>query len=300
MKCIVTGGAGFIGSHLVDELVKDYDEVTVIDNFSEGKLENLPVDNSRLLVVNGDILDNGIHRHFRNVDIVFHLAALPRPQFSIKNPVLTTVVNVEGTVRILELCRVYNVHRFIFISSGSVYGESNGRKSVEDGGVYPMSTYALTKIIGEQYCDLYSEVYGLTYNALRLFNVYGTRMNSNGEYASLIPRFIYRNVHDDYYPVFGDGHQARDFVHVDDVVRAIILASESSFVNGIYNIGTGLLTSVLDIADIINKLTNKELVPAFLPPIIEPRMSLADNRKAKQLLGWEPKISLEDGIKGML
>lgn len=298
-KVIVTGGAGFIGSHLTERLLKEGCKVTVIDDLSEGKWENLPKD-PKLTEYEGSITESGIGRLFKGVDVVFHLAALPRVQRSIKYPKETHEVNVTGTLNVLLAARDNNVKRFIFSSSSSVYGEQD-RLPFDEGMIpNPMSPYGLHKLMGEEYCILFSKHWGLGTLCLRYFNVYGPRMYPEGDYANLLPKFI-RLMKNGKIPIInGDGKQTRDFTFVTDVVDANLLAAQSKTSGEVINIGSGKNMSVNDVTAMLNRLLGTRIKPAHGPALIEPKTTLADRTKAKKLLGWEPKVEFIDGLKTMI
>jgi UDP-glucose 4-epimerase len=300
MRYLVTGGAGFIGSHLMEKLLEENN--VVIDNLSEGKLSNLPMD-SRITLHKASILDD-VGDLFKNVDVVFHLAALTRPQWSILHPEETDSVNVHGTLKVLQYCRDNKVKRVVFVSSSSIYGEVDKVPTPEDVKPNPMSPYALSKLIGEQYCQLFGKLYGLQVNCIRPFNVYGTRQNPAGEYAAAVPRFIDRVnsfvsvLKADGYPVItGDGKQARDFIYVDDVVDLMILAAKSKIHGESFNAGSGTNVSINDLYDKVCKIMGSTTKAVHIDPVFEPRETMADIRKAKKLLGWKPKIGLDEGLR---
>lgn len=295
MNCLVTGGAGFIGSHLVDRLLKEGDYVTVLDDFSEGKMENLPTNHPHLFICKASIND-GIEWLFSGIDKVYHLAALPRPQRSIAEPLPTHIVNVDGTLNVLLACRAMNVKRVVFTSSASIYGDQERYPSYENCEPNPMSPYALHKLIGEQYCKLFGMLYGMEINSLRLFNVYGTRMNPVGEYASVIPKFIDALKNNESPSIFGDGNQSRDFIHVEDVVSAFISAGESKVYGEVFNIGSEDNISVNQIFTLISNRMNTKIKPVHTPPVIEPRVTLASRDKARRLLDWKPKVTIYAGL----
>ena len=297
MRYLVTGGAGFIGSHLVDRLLLTGDEVVVVvDNLSEGKKERLQIGRGGLVVHEASILEPDSRELFRGVDVVFHLAALPRPQLSIIDPVPAHNVNVTGTLNVLMACKDFGVSRVVFISSASVYGEQERYPCTEDAVPNPMSPYALHKLIGEQYCQLFTQIYGVETNCLRLFNVYGSRMNPDGEYSSLIPKFI-KLIKNGIKPTInGSGEQARDFVHVSDVVTAMVAASKSKVFGEVFNVGSGENVSVNLVFALICKSLNTTMEPVYGPAVIEPTQTLANRGKAYSLLGWEPMVDLIDGI----
>ena len=306
MKDILcTGGAGFIGSHLVDRLLNEEKtvtvidghspKITVIDNFSYGKYKNLPK-HPRLTVYNVDILED-IGHLFKGIDTVFHMAALTRPQWSILHPVETTRVNVNGTVQILEHSRDNGVKRVVFMSSSNVYGDTEEYPTKENTKSNPMNTYALSKLVGEQYCELYQKLYGLEFNAIRPFNVYGSRMPLNGIWTSAVATFINVLQNDLPLEMFGNGHQRRDFIYIDDVIDQLLLIATSKVYGEVFNCGSGTNNSINELYDLICQILDKRKEPTRLPAQFEPKHTLADISKAKELLGWKPKISLEEGLR---
>ena len=299
MKYLVTGGAGFIGSHLTERLLKDGHEVAVIDDFSEGKLENLQVDNPNLSIYNRSILEN-IGNLFKRVDTVFHLAASTRPQESIKKPKLYNYINVEGTLNILNNCHRHEVRRLVFVSSSSLYGTQESFPTSESATPLPLSPYALTKLIGEQYCKLFEKIYRLEANYIRPFNVFGTRQNPEGGYAAAVPKFIdmLKNGGTPY--ITGDGKQNRDFIFVEDVVDLMVLASESKVYGEAFNAGSGTNITINNLYKMICEIMNKDVKPDYVPAVLEPRTTLADMSKAKKLLGWKSKVSLRAGLERVI
>ncbi len=305
MNYLITGGAGFIGSHLVDRLLEEDNKVTVIDgpstkitvvdNFYEGKYANLPKD-PRLTVYEADILGK-IGHLFEGVDIVFHMAALTRPQWSILYPAETDTVNVHGTLKILEHCRDHKIKRVVFMSSSSAYGEQKTYPTNEGAPLFPMCPYALTKQIGEEYCELFERIYGLEFNAIRPFNVYGSRMNPSGIYSSAVAKFIeviHKNLP---LTITGDGNQARDFIYIDDVIDQMLLMAHSKVHGEAFNCGSGVNTSINDLMKTIADLLGRTIDPQHTPPVLEPTETLADISKAKRLLGWEPRVNLVEGLE---
>jgi len=300
MKYLVTGGYGFIGSQVVDKLLEQGHEVIVIDT---KETENLAQhkDNKNLTIKNVSICDDLSHIFVnKDIEAVFHLAAIPRVQYSIKNPVETHDVNVNGTVNLLEMSTQFGVKRFIFSSSSSIYGDQETMPLVETMTANPMSPYALQKLIGEQYCKMYYTLYGLKTVSLRYFNVYGPRQDPSGEYATLIAKFI-KLINNNQQPIInGDGEQTRDFTYVGDVVEANILAAHTQNQNAFgetFNIGFGRNLSVNQVTQQIIKLSGKDIQPKHGPPVIEPKDTVADVRKVKELLDWIPKVDFEEGLK---
>lgn len=291
MKLLVTGGAGFIGSNLVDELVRQKHEVLIIDNLSNGKRENVNK-KAKLHVLDIVSLDS-IKPIFKGVDYVFHLAALPRVQYSIENPAESNKTNVEGTLNVLISSVEAKVKKVIYSASSSAYGDQAVMPLKENFTPSPKSPYGLQKYLGELYCRLWSEVYGLPTVSLRYFNVYGPRYNSEGAYALVIGKFLKQRLKGEPMTITGDGKQTRDFTHVRDVVRANILAMESKKVGRaeVINIGAGKNQSINMVAKIIGGPVN------HIPARLEPKHTLADNSLARKLLGWKPEVKFEDGIR---
>ncbi len=294
---MVTGGCGFIGSHLVDALLQKGHSVIVVDDFSEGRPENLP-ESPRLSIYRRSILDDNCDL-LAGVGTVYHLAALPRPQYSVVEPERTHQVNAGGTLKVLLACRDAGVRRVVFASSACVYGRDAELPSCENDLPRPMTPYGAQKLIGETYCKLSSDLYGLETVSLRLFNVYGPRQNPSGEYASLIPKFIKLISSGERPTIYGDGSQARDFVHVSDVVRAFLLAAEKLVAGRVFNIGYGDNCPVYDVFQMICKALGKEVEPLYGPAQVEPQATLASRQWAKHFLGWTPEIELEEGVRMM-
>ena len=302
-RCVVTGGAGFIGSHLVDKLLELGCEVTVVDNLFTGNWENIKhnMKNNRFKFEKISILSNELKKVFYEADTIFHLAAIPRVQYSIEHPYLTEKINVEGTLNVLEASRKADVNKIVFSSSSSVYGEQSHLPLREDMSPYPMSHYAVQKLAGEQYMHLYHKMYGFKTVILRYFNVYGPRDNPMISPHRLIPYTIYLLKNNRPPVIHGDGTQTRDFTYVADVVNATVLAAhiENKDLYGQpINIGTGISTSVIDVIERIKDiLKKKNISPIFKEPLKEPKHTQADINRAKNVLGWSPKIDLFEGIE---
>ena len=294
MKYVITGGAGFIGSNLVERLVKEGSKVHVIDNFSFGKLENC---NKKAHYYNIDLSQksnfNQVKEVCKNADSVFHLACIARVQPSIKNPVEYEMNNTISTVNILKASVESNVRRFIYSSSSSVYGNQTNLPLKEDFKTNPLSPYGAQKLYGEILCKTFSKVYGLETVSLRYFNVYGEKQNIDGAYALVIGIFLNQRSNEKSLTIRGDGSQRRDFTYVGDVVRANILASKSEHVGSgeIINIGNGKNKSINEIASYVGGKIK------YIEPVLEPFETLADNLKAKKLLNWEPKQDVKSWIK---
>lgn len=296
-KAVVTGGAGFIGSHIVDELIKRGFEVHVIDNLSGGKRENI---GEEAIFHELDILDTAaITPIIAGAHAVFHEAALPRVQFSIDHPFLSHRANVDGTLSVLVAARDGNAERVIYAASASAYGNQETIPLKETMTPTPVNPYGLQKYMGELWLEMFSRVYGLETVSLRYFNVYGTRMDPKGPYGLSVARFL--DLHSQGKPltVVGDGTQTRDFTHVTDIIRANMLAMESKKVGKgeVINIGAGKNISVNHLANLID---GGKVPRASLPPRAEAHDSCADNSRAKELLGWEPQVTIEEGIAELM
>jgi len=291
-KVVVTGGAGFIGSHLVDALVGLGREVVALDDLSAGKEANVhPA--ARLAVVN--VLDAAsLAREFAGADVVFHLAAKPRVQLSIEKPMETGLVNINGTMNVLRAAEQAGVRRVVFASSSSVYGNPQVLPAHEGLELNPLSPYAAHKQVGEVLCRVWGQTYGLEIVCLRFFNVYGPRFDPNGPYALVIGKFIGQRLKGEPLTICGDGEQTRDFTHVSDVVRACIAAGEMHPVYALgdaINVGGGNPVSINRIAALVGGPVVR--VPARTG---EPRHTHADITKARHALGWQPSVRIEDGI----
>lgn len=289
-KIIVTGGAGFIGSHIADALINEGYEVHIIDNLCAGKKENV---NPKAILHIVDIRDKEqLMPIFKDAKYVFHEAALPRVQYSIENPIETHEINVTGLLNVLEASRLNNVNRVIFASSSAIYGDPDTLPTIESMEAKPLSPYGAHKYIGEVYLKLYAQIYGLQTVCLRYFNVYGTRFDPDGAYPLVIGYFLKLFKQKKPLTITGDGNQTRDFTHVSDVVKANLLAMKSDKVGKgeVINIGGGQRYKINYIA----KLIGGEV--EYIPPRIEPHDTEADISKAKELLGWEPSVKIEDGI----
>ena len=293
MKYIVTGGAGFIGSNLVDLLIEESHEVVVIDNFSSGKKENC---NKKAQYFELDISDHSNFEDLKRILLgsagVFHLAALPRVQESIDNPLHFEKNNTLSTINILKACDDVNVKRLVYSASSSAYGNAVNLPSKEEDPINPISPYAMQKYYGEVACKMFADVYGVETVSLRYFNVYGERQSLEGAYALVMCVFARQRLNDEPLTIRGDGEQRRDFTHVKDIARANIMAMSSKKVGSgeVINIGNSDNRSVNQIAEMIGGPT------VNVDPVVEPRETLADNSKAKDLLGWSPTIIIEEWV----
>lgn len=298
-KALVTGGAGFIGSHLVERLLKGGHDVIVLDNFSTGRLENLfaCLSNDRLELKKVDVSNfQKIKDYFKGVDWVFHLAALADIVPSIQNPLKYHKFNVEGTVSVLEAARRAGVKRFVYAASSSCYGIPEIYPMPETAEIRPQYPYALTKYIGEQYVLHWGKVYKLPVISLRLFNVYGLRSRTTGAYGAVFGVFLAQKLAGKPFTVVGDGTQTRDFTFVTDVVEAFILAAKSKLRNEVFNVGSGNHYSVNKLIELLGggRVVHLPKRPG------EPDCTFADISKIVRRLGWKPKVSFEKGVKFML
>ncbi|MGD0780639.1 MAG: SDR family oxidoreductase [Dehalococcoidales bacterium] len=298
-KAVVTGGAGFIGSHLSEELAQRDYSLTIIDDLSTGKRENLSaiLNKPNVKFIEGSITDlPRLQKLFKDVDYVYHLAAMVSIPRSIEIPQQFHEVNVTGTLNVLIAARDNKVKKVVNASSCAIYGDAPGLPKKEDMPVNPLSPYAVTKLAAEEYCQIFQKVYGLPSVSLRFFNIYGPRQNPDSEYAAAIPKFIRIKSQGKTINIYGDGKATRDYIYVKDAVSAFILAAESDAA-GIYNIGSGKSTTVNELAKLISKLTGNNSPPVYVPPrpgdILH---SLADASKARTF-GYRPKYTLEAGIK---
>jgi len=300
MKFLVTGGAGFIGSHITDALVKNGDKVVVLDDFSSGRRENLETILDKIELVEGDIRDKAIvSKVMRGVDYCLHQAALRSVPKSLGDPGLYNDVNINGTLNILNAAKEAKVKRVVLASSSSIYGETDKLPEKEDFLPLLISPYALTKLAGEYYCRIFSQIYGLETASLRYFNVFGPRQSLENEYAVVIPKFITCMLKDEEPPVHGDGKQTRDFTYIANVVQANIKAATTPGIKcEVFNIACGKAYSVLDIVKYVNKILKKDIKPRLGP--IRPgdvKYTLADITKAKKLLKFNPDIGFEEGLE---
>ncbi|MGD2251430.1 MAG: SDR family oxidoreductase [Anaerolineales bacterium] len=298
MKSIVTGGAGFIGSHLVGALLMAGHQVTVLDNFITGRKENLAdhAGSAALKVIEADIADHdAMGPHFDGVDWVFHLAALAEAVPSIERPMAYFRTNVMGTVSVLEAARLAGAKRFIYAASASCYGMPKELPTTEKATIQPQHPYGLTKWQGEGAAMHWHQVYGLPAVSLRFFNVYGLRLSMSGTYGAVFGIFLAQKLANKPFTVIGDGNQSRDFVYVSDVVTAFIETAQSDVAGEAMNVGSGSSTSI---NRVIELLGGQALHIPERP--VDPHSSLADITKIRSLIGWEPEVSFEQGISVLL
>lgn len=302
-RYLVTGGAGFIGSHIAETLVKRGDEVRVLDNLSTGRMENLAGIAGRFEFVKGDIRDfETCLRAAEGVVAVFHEAALASVARSVEDPLLANAVNVTGTLNLLVAARAAGVRSFVLASSSAVYGDDPALPKVEGGEGRPVSPYGANKLIGEKYAQTFHLLYGMNTVSLRYFNVFGPRQDPASEYSAVIPLFVTKVLRGERPTIFGDGEQSRDFIHVDDVVRANLLAAGSEAAAGeSFNVACGVGTTVNGLLAAINEALATAVEPRYAPPrpgdILH---STADIAKARRLIGFRPGLSFRDGLRATI
>jgi len=297
-RTLVTGGAGFVGSHLVERLLQEGHEVIVLDNFSSGRPENLEDlrESRNLTVYRVDVANySEIQPYFEEVDWVFHLAALADIVPSIQKPLTYHRANVDGTVAVLEAARSTCVKRFIYAASSSCYGIPDQFPTPETAPIRPLYPYAVTKHMGEQYVLHWNKIYKLPCVSLRLFNVYGPRARTSGAYGAVFGVFLAQKLAGKPFTVVGDGTQTRDFTFVTDVVDAFVRAAESEIEGESFNVGSG---STYSINYLVSLLKGKAVHIPERPG--EPKCTFADIRKISQTLGWRPRVSFEEGVRVML
>ncbi len=305
MKYLVTGGAGFIGSNLVKQLLEMGEDVRMLDNFATGKRENiLPyIDNPHLTVIEGDLRSFHIVRTaVKGVDYILHQGALPSVPRSINDPITTNDVNILGTLNILEAAKEFGVKRVVCASSSSIYGNSETLPKVETMPVKPMSPYALTKYAQERYCQIYYNLYGLETVALRYFNVFGPNQDPTSQYSAVIPKFIKLMSEDKEPVIYGDGTQSRDFTYVDNVVYANLLACNTEKAAGeVINVACGKSYTLLELVKMINEILGENIEPKFYPERPgDVKHSWAGIDKAKELLGYGVKVAFKEGLKNTI
>jgi UDP-glucose 4-epimerase len=300
-RILVTGGAGFIGSHLVAALVKRGDQVRVLDNFSTGRRENLGENAAKVELIEADLNDAAaVGRAVAGCEVVFHEAALASVPRSVEKPLETHAACASGTLNVLDQARRAGVRRVVYAGSSSAYGNQPTPRKTETDLPSPLSPYAAAKLTGELYCEAFWHSYGLETVSLRYFNVFGPRQDPNGPYAAVIPLFIRAILSGQRPTIFGDGGQTRDFTYVENVVQANLKAAAApvSAAGRVFNVGNGQTTSLLDLLKTLNEIMGGKIEPIFAPERAgDVRDSLADISAARQILGYEPKIDLPTGLK---
>ncbi len=297
---LVTGGAGFIGSNIVDELVRQRENVKVLDDLSSGKKKNLEGVIGKIEFIEGDIRDFALlKKTLKGCDYVIHQAALRSVPKSMKDPQLYDDVNVTGTLNVLVASHENKVKRVVFASSSSIYGDSEKLPQSESQIPQPISPYAATKLAGEHYCRVFAKSYGLETVALRYFNVFGPRQSLESEYAVVIPKFITCILKNEHPPVDGDGTQSRDFTYVDNIIDANLTAATRKGISGeVFNVACGKAYNLLELVKIINEILNKNIEPKFMPPRPgDVKHTLSDITKMRKLLGLDPKVDFVLGLR---
>lgn len=300
MKFLVNGGAGFLGSNIVEELVERGGEIRVVDDFSTGKKGNIEPFLSKIEFLGGDLSDfRMVEKAVKGVDYILHQAAIPSVPRSVKNPLRSNEANVTGTLNLLWAVLKTNVKRFVYASSSSIYGDTPILPKREDMSPNPLSPYAISKLTGEYYCRTFYEIYGLETICLRYFNVFGPRQDPNSRYAAVIPKFITCMLNKPQPIIYGDGEQSRDFTYVANVVEANILAAKAEDTSGeVFNITCGQRTTINELVEKLNKILGLNIEPYYTKPRKgDVKHSLADIFEAKKKLGYTPKTNFEDGLK---
>lgn len=295
-KVVVTGGLGFIGSHIVEELYQD-NQVFIVDNESTGKHDNIKnFDLSQISLILGDITTIDLHEIFESADYVLHQAALPSVPRSVRDPLKSNEANVTGTLKVLIAARDCEVKKVVFASSSSVYGDTPVLPKVETMPLNPKSPYATTKATGELYCQNFTDIYGLSTACLRYFNVFGPRQDPKSQYAAVIPKFITAILNGESPVIYGDGEQSRDFTFVKNVVQANILACEASM-EGVYNVACGRRTTLNQLVDIISEILDRNVTPEYTDPRAgDVKHSLADIDKIREF-GYKPSEDFKKDLE---
>jgi len=300
MKFLVTGGAGFIGSNIVEELLKRGYSVKVLDNFSTGRRKNICEFEKDIELIEGDIRSyHTVNQVIKGIDVVLHQAALPSVPRSIADPINTNEVNVTGTLNLLYAAKENNVKRFVFASSSSVYGDTPELPKNEEMTPNPLSPYAVSKLTGEKYCGVFNKLYGLETIALRYFNVFGPKQDPNSQYSAVIPKFIQAMMNDKQPIIFGDGEQSRDFTYIQNVIEGNLLAATGNYPNeNVFNCACHGQVTLNELVAGINKILNKEILPNYSDPRPgDIKHSFADVNKIKTNIGYEPIIDFKTGLQ---
>jgi UDP-glucose 4-epimerase len=299
-RYLVTGGAGFIGSHIVRRLLREGAYVRIVDNLSTGQPQRLAEFHDQIDFAKGDLVDESVSDAVvKDIDYVLHQAAIPSVQRSVLDVVGTNNANVTATLNLLESCRKAGVRRVVYAASSSAYGDTEVLPKTEDMPTDPLSPYALQKWVGERYCKLYHDFHGLETVSLRYFNVFGPSQDPGSEYSAVVPKFITRLITNEPITVYGDGEQSRDFTYVDNIVDANLLALVTKDAPGkVFNIGCGERITLNWLIELLERLIGVEAVVTYAPPKLgDVRHSLASISRARTILGYEPKVMMEDGLR---
>jgi nucleoside-diphosphate-sugar epimerase len=300
VRVLVTGGAGFIGSNLVVELLARGHAVRVLDNFSSGHRHNLARVEGDIELIEGDLRSyERVHHAVRGCEVVFHHGALPSVPRSVQDPITTSEVNVGGTLNVLLNARDEGVRRLVFASSSSIYGDAPGFPRTEDAAPMPLAPYPVSKLAAEQYCRVFSSVYGLATVSLRYFNVFGRRQDPASQYSAVIPRFITAMRAGQAPTIYGTGRQSRDFTHIDNVVAANLLAMDAPDAWGqVFNVACGTPHSLNELVELLNRILGSEIEPEHGGPRPgDVERSWADISRAEKVLGYEPVVDFEQGLR---
>jgi UDP-glucose 4-epimerase len=300
---LVTGGAGFIGSNIVEELVRRGERVRILDNFSTGKRENVIPFQEGIELIEGDLryLDT-VRRATEGVDYILHQGALPSVQKSVDNPLDTDESNVRGTLNLLVAARDAGAKKVTYASSSAIYGDTPTLPKTEGIKPAPLSPYAVSKLAGEHYCQVFYQVYGLETVALRYFNVFGPRQDPTSQYAAVIPKFVTAMLRGEQPVIYGDGEQSRDFSYVTNVVQANLLAATAPGVGGqVFNIACGQRYNLLELVATINRILGTDIAPVHTAPRVgDVRHSLADIARAREMLGYQVEVEFEEGLRRLI
>jgi nucleoside-diphosphate-sugar epimerase len=300
LRYLVTGGAGFIGSNLVDELLRRGHQVVVLDDLSTGKEQNLAAVRDKIQLRVGSITNlSAVRECCAGADYVIHLAAHASVPKSVENPIATNVVNVDGTLNVLVAARDAKIRRVVFAASSAAYGESPSLPKVETMQPLPISPYGITKFVGELYCQVFGRVYGLETVSIRYFNVFGPRQDPSSQYSGVLSRFMLAALEKQPPVIFGDGEQSRDFTYVDNVVDETLRACEAAGASGkVFNGGTGARITLNQVVALLAQITGQKIDPRYAPPRTgDIRDSQADVTLAREILGYRPIVNFEEGIK---
>lgn len=303
MRFVVTGGAGFIGSNTVDELVRRGASVVVLDDLSSGKEENLAESRNKITFIKGSITDIEIVRKaMHEAEYVLHLAARTSVPRSVKDPIDTNRINIDGTLNVLVAARDAKVKRIVFAASSSAYGETPSLPKLETMQPQPISPYGVTKYVGELYAQTFGRCYGVENVSLRYFNIFGPRQDPSSPYSGVLAKFCTAFIEDTQPVIFGDGEQTRDFTYVENAVHANLLACEAPTVSGkVFNIGVGARLSLNQTVELLNKISGKRLEVKYDPPRDgDIRDSQADISQAREFLGYDPQVGFEEGLRRTL
>lgn len=300
MKYLVTGGAGFIGSNIVDELLRRNHQVTVLDDLSSGKLANIQHVRDRITFIEGSITNlDTVHKACQGIDFTLHLAARTSVPRSVKDPIDSNHINIDGTLNVLVGCRDAKVKRFVFAASSAAYGETPELPKVETMQPAPISPYGVTKYVGELYAQVFGKAYGLENACVRYFNVFGPRQDPSSQYSGVLSRFMLAVLEDKRPVIYGDGEQSRDFTFIDNVVDETLRAAEAPGASGlVFNGGTSSRITLNEVIRLLEKITGKKITPQYDPPRGgDIRDSQADITLAGKILDYKPLVQFEEGLR---